>query len=65
MRGDGVEAELKICEMCGRLFTRPVHPEPSERKPCDCPRCISHPPPLDVEHIVFYRSYRVSAGVKI
>lgn len=66
-----LDAELKVCELCGRLFVRESHPavwnerlgRPIEipRSP-DCPDCQAHPP-VEKEVVVSYRSYRV-IGVK-
>jgi hypothetical protein len=66
------DAELKVCELCGRLFVREIHPavwndrlqRPIEipRSP-DCPTCQAQPPVEKEEIVVSYRSYRV-VGVK-
>jgi hypothetical protein len=60
-----VELEIKVCEMCGRLFTRLTNPEPPAPKPRDCPTCLACPPIVDEIHIVMYKSYRIAAGVKL
>jgi hypothetical protein len=69
-----LDAELKVCELCGRLFVREIHPavwndrlqRPLEipRSP-DCPNCQANPPTEkdDEEVAASYRSYRV-VGVK-
>lgn len=68
-----LDSELKVCELCGRLFVREIHPQvwndrlqkylEIPRLP-DCPDCIAHPPVEPEEVIeITVRSYRV-VGVK-
>jgi hypothetical protein len=67
------DAELKVCELCGRLFVRESHPGvwndrlqrtiEIPRSP-DCPDCQANPPVEDEKVVtISYRSYRV-VGVK-
>ena len=69
--GNGGEAEIKTCELCGRLFVRQAHPvwfNPTlgrwldARKQTICIGCFAHPPKEHEEEIVavYSRSYRVT-----